>query len=591
MFRHGKPPRIRGWASVRTRGHVRSQSRYLRLVTHTLTLHDAPEDDAPPLTTLSLTGAAVGSAKRRKEVTLAFQSGERLVLRIRKEDQFAQWLAATRCAARVVADYYRIVPGKVLGIGAFSRVYFGFDLESGDHVAIKVVDKTCCCRAELEHASCEARVLSFATHDHVVRCFDIFDTKDALHVVMAHMAGGTLEQKLKALGGATPCVDATLTTPAAAAVPAPDVPLLPDAAVAAVMRNVLSALAHMHDNGIVHRDLKPDNVLVSGDTDPLLWASSAVVSDFGLAAYISADDQLTEVVGTSNYLAPEVLRRDDQNSRVGYGPQVDVWAAGILFYWMLAGGALPFDADDPVAIFRAIRSVPDDTRHLDLSAPVWARHPPDAIALLHALLNPVPTRRLSAVGALTHPYLRPPTAPEQPPQQQPFLPASHSAVSVADPSFTAAVRFRAAAMAVIAISRLADKLRLKGRTRTVTFGLPASMRAGRNARPRILPMEQAPAGVDGIGYNLGLLPLPRRKAVPAKPTDTQAGATQSAASSSSLLKSADAASVKQLSLSLNSSLASGSSVISGRLSRGSNASGDSRSGVGKHNRRILLSPP
>jgi calcium-dependent protein kinase len=101
----------------------------------------------------------------------------------------------------------------------------------------------------------------------------------------------------------------------------------PSAAV--LQRQVLVAVEHMHSRGIAHRDLKPENVL-------LLKTDGVVkVSDFGSAARFDPRRPLCffRPVGTAYYSAPEVFRGR-------YGPQCDLWSAGVLLYIMLSGMAL-----------------------------------------------------------------------------------------------------------------------------------------------------------------------------------------------------------------------------------------------------------
>lgn len=73
------------------------------------------------------------------------------------------------------------------------------------------------------------------------------------------------------------------------------------------MRQMLSAVRHLHANGIVHRDLKPENfMLVSQDPD-----SEIKLIDFGLSKrFLESDQQhhMHTVVGTPFYVAPEVLK-------------------------------------------------------------------------------------------------------------------------------------------------------------------------------------------------------------------------------------------------------------------------------------------
>uniref|UniRef100_A0A803P6L0 Protein kinase domain-containing protein n=1 Tax=Cannabis sativa TaxID=3483 RepID=A0A803P6L0_CANSA len=76
----------------------------------------------------------------------------------------------------------------------------------------------------------------------------------------------------------------------------------------------------------MHRDLKPENFLFGNkkETAPL----KAI--DFGLSVFFKPGERFTEIVGSPYYMAPEVLKRN-------YGPEVDVWSAGVILYILLCG--------------------------------------------------------------------------------------------------------------------------------------------------------------------------------------------------------------------------------------------------------------
>lgn len=88
------------------------------------------------------------------------------------------------------------------------------------------------------------------------------------------------------------------------------------------LRDLLSALAFIHENGVIHRDVKPSNVLLKSRDGP------AYLSDFGIAwapntpGSEAADRKITDV-GTTCYRPPELLFGNKQ-----YGCPLDLWAAG-----------------------------------------------------------------------------------------------------------------------------------------------------------------------------------------------------------------------------------------------------------------------
>ena len=108
---------------------------------------------------------------------------------------------------------------------------------------------------------------------------------------------------------------------------------------AVYMEQLFKAINHCHAQNVIHRDIKPENIMVS-DTD------SIKLIDFGLSR-ASRKEKLTEMAGTPQYMAPEVLAGY-------YHAESDLWSLGVLLY-QLVSGFCPFDGDDDDAIFNKIR--------------------------------------------------------------------------------------------------------------------------------------------------------------------------------------------------------------------------------------------
>ena len=106
----------------------------------------------------------------------------------------------------------------------------------------------------------------------------------------------------------------------------------------------IDALCYIHSRSIVYRDLKPENILIGAD-------GYIRIVDFGFAKVLTAGDQTYTIVGTPEYLAPEVVLGQ------GYRYDADLWAYGCLCYEMHMGST-PFAADDPsdtMQIFKQIQ--------------------------------------------------------------------------------------------------------------------------------------------------------------------------------------------------------------------------------------------
>lgn len=186
-----------------------------------------------------------------------------------------------------------------------------------------------------------------------------------------------------------------------------------------------------------HQDLKPNNLLI--DSRGVLK-----VADFGLARFLPEPGrQLTPEVVTRFYRAPELLF-----GARSYGPAVDIWSVGCIFGELmlrtpyLAGKDSDFDQLD--TIFRA-RGTPSEDEWPDVKSlpgyvafgaqpkpplsTLFTAAAPDALALLDAMLRLNPMQRVSAEGALRHPYFTNSPMPTKPSELRlPATPAETAAL-------------------------------------------------------------------------------------------------------------------------------------------------------------------
>ncbi|KAL8484297.1 hypothetical protein ACS0TY_026831 [Phlomoides rotata] len=109
--------------------------------------------------------------------------------------------------------------------------------------------------------------------------------------------------------------------------------------VAAVLKQLMVAIAFCHRLGVAHRDIKPDNILFDS-------RGKLKLADFGSAEMFEISE-MNDVVGTPYYVAPEVLMGRNYNEKV------DVWSAGVILYIMLAG-VPPFYGEGPTETFEAV---------------------------------------------------------------------------------------------------------------------------------------------------------------------------------------------------------------------------------------------
>lgn len=95
---------------------------------------------------------------------------------------------------------------------------------------------------------------------------------------------------------------------------------------------------------VIHRDIKLGNLFLTKKMELKL-------GDFGLAVRIEYPDQRRKsILGTPNYIAPEVL-----NSKIGHSYEADLWALGVIIYIMLIGRA-PFETQDLETTYKRINN-------------------------------------------------------------------------------------------------------------------------------------------------------------------------------------------------------------------------------------------
>ncbi len=115
----------------------------------------------------------------------------------------------------------------------------------------------------------------------------------------------------------------------------------------AFLLQILSALEYIHREGVIHYDIKPDNLLVVGDESshpPLVK-----LTDFGFSKVQTEEN--TQIRGTLEYTAPELLRREQHDGRV------DLYSLGVTLYQLLEG-IWPFRAETPVELIKKILTSP-----------------------------------------------------------------------------------------------------------------------------------------------------------------------------------------------------------------------------------------
>ncbi|KAJ6811982.1 serine/threonine-protein kinase BLUS1 [Iris pallida] len=276
-----------------------------------------------------------------------------------------------------------------IGSGVSAVVYKAacLDLDSAP-VAIKSIDLERS-RANLDNIRYEAKAMALLSHPNVLCAHCSFVVDSHLWVVMPFMAAGSLHSIISSSF--------------------PDG--LPEPAIAVILKEVLSALSYLHNQGHIHRDIKAGNILLDSD-------GTVKLADFGVSASIyessrssscpsfssSSSSFLNELAGTPYWMAPEVI-----HSHVGYGTKADIWSFGITALELAHGrpplSHLPISKSFMMRITNRLRleDAHDDKKNANKKKKKFSKAFKDMVS---ACLSHDPSKRPSADKLLRHPFFR-----------------------------------------------------------------------------------------------------------------------------------------------------------------------------------------
>ena len=275
---------------------------------------------------------------------------------------------------QTIYDYESIA---IIGRGAFGEVHVCREKKTGNIVAIKKIKKeVISLKNQIIHTRNEQFLMSKIKSPWIVDLKASFQEGDYLYLVMEYVPGGDFMNLLIKKD------------------------VLNEQHAKFYMAEIVSAVESLHKFDCIHRDIKPDNILIDKK-------GHIKLSDYGLAKisdklydnysknYNINIQKINEkidhrknysCVGTAFYVAPEVLKKK------GYGPEIDWWSVGTIFFEMLCGYA-PFFAKDTGKVIQKILhwenylEIPQDSK-LSL----------EAVDLIKKLINN-PNCRLGKNGA------------------------------------------------------------------------------------------------------------------------------------------------------------------------------------------------
>ncbi|EUC64921.1 Serine/Threonine kinase catalytic domain protein [Rhizoctonia solani AG-3 Rhs1AP] len=301
-------------------------------------------------------------------------------------------------AGRKYINQYEV--GKEIGRGMHGKVRVGRNAQTGEIVAIKVVERNprkgrnisqALRRAQVARdggaggdvphvSSTEAKIrreiaiMKKCYHENVVRLLEVIDDESnkKIFLILEHMPGGEIKWR-----SGPPDV--------------PDHPLLTVERARRVFRGTLLGLEYLHYQGIIHRDIKPANLLL--DKDGNVKISDFGTSHFSYALHLSEslanelppgalvtqapnsesarifldDSELAKTAGSPAFFAPELCYQPAHTGSFSGAPAcddlprpkitkaIDIWALGVTLYCILFGVA-PFTAESEYLLYRKIPS-------------------------------------------------------------------------------------------------------------------------------------------------------------------------------------------------------------------------------------------
>ncbi|KAK7265298.1 hypothetical protein RJT34_32916 [Clitoria ternatea] len=243
---------------------------------------------------------------------------------------------------------YRL--GRTIGEGAFSKVKLAVNVNNGQQVAIKVIDKLMIMENNLNYqVKREIRTMKLLDHPNIVRIHEVIGTKTKIYIVMEYVSGGQLLDRMSYTGRLNECEARKL------------------------FQQLIDAMDYCHNKGVYHRDVKAENLLLDSK-------GNLKVSDFGLSALEKPNDVLNTRCGSPCYVAPELLL-----SRGYDGAAADVWSCGVILYELLAG-SLPFEDQNLMSLYGKICKA-------EYKCPPWFTQ--SQKKLIAKILQPRPGKRIT----------------------------------------------------------------------------------------------------------------------------------------------------------------------------------------------------
>lgn len=258
-----------------------------------------------------------------------------------------------------VGDYQL---GERIGKGQFGAVRKALDLKTGECFACKQMKfsrRSQSSASTIKEIMQEIELLKSLDHPNIVRYVTSIQVRDTVNIIMEYVENGSLLNLLKKFG------------------------VIPEPLCINFMQQILSGLDYLHSKGVIHRDIKAANILITK-------SGKVCLADFGVSSHLEEGTGRMTVVGSPNWMAPEVI------SMAGTSAAADIWSFGATVIELLTGDPPYAGLGSMGALYRIVE---------DASVPLPPDISEDMKDFLRCCFQKDPSKRSTAKELLGHPLL------------------------------------------------------------------------------------------------------------------------------------------------------------------------------------------